>query len=233
VLGGGDTAMEEATFLTRFTRSVTVVHRRSALRASQVMQNRTFADDKVSFAFDSEIAEIKEADGKLAGVVLRDVVTGQTRDLHMTGLFIAIGHDPRTELFKGRPELERCPVVSGGAHCYWRSIVSGKRIIAVGRRDAGISAALRARELDPDSEFMVVVADVYPNFSICSICGIPYYVSGEVTRWSNLAHRTAEDHKATGMHVRTNALATTIDVPARPSPSATRTATSRTSATMR
>ncbi|MGA5452705.1 thioredoxin-disulfide reductase [Streptomyces umbrinus] len=106
VVGGGDTAMEEATFLTRFARSVTVVHRRSVLRASQVMQNRAFADDKISFAFDSEIAEIKEEDGKLAGVVLRDVFTGKTRDLDVTGLFIAIGHDPRTELFKGQLELD-------------------------------------------------------------------------------------------------------------------------------
>jgi len=106
VVGGGDTSMEEATFLTRFARSVTVVHRRSALRASQVMQNRAFADDKISFAFDSEIAEIKEEDGKLAGVVLRDAVTGRTRDLDVTGLFIAIGHDPRTELFKDQLELD-------------------------------------------------------------------------------------------------------------------------------
>ncbi|WP_405733334.1 thioredoxin-disulfide reductase [Streptomyces sp. NBC_00028] len=106
VVGGGDTAMEEATFLTRFARSVTVVHRRSTLRASQVMQNRAFADDKISFAFDSEIAEIKEAGGKLAGVVLRDVFTGTTRDLDVTGLFIAIGHNPRTELFTGQLELD-------------------------------------------------------------------------------------------------------------------------------
>ncbi|MFC9915804.1 thioredoxin-disulfide reductase [Streptomyces sp. NPDC059862] len=106
VVGGGDTAMEEATFLTRFARSVTVVHRRSTLRASQVMQNRAFADDKISFAFDSEIAEIKEANGMLSGVVLRDVFTGATRDLDVTGLFIAIGHDPRTELVMGQLELD-------------------------------------------------------------------------------------------------------------------------------
>ncbi|AEW95202.1 MULTISPECIES: thioredoxin-disulfide reductase [Streptomycetaceae] len=106
VVGGGDTAMEEATFLTRFARSVTVVHRRSTLRASQVMQNRAFADDKISFAFDSEIAQIKETGGMLAGVVLRDVISGDTRDLDVTGLFIAIGHDPRTELFKGQLDLD-------------------------------------------------------------------------------------------------------------------------------
>ncbi|MCX2182209.1 thioredoxin-disulfide reductase [Streptomyces sp. SKN60] len=106
VVGGGDTAMEEATFLTRFARSVTVVHRRSTLRASQVMQNRAFADDKISFAFDSEIAELKEENGMLAGVVLRDVITGKTRDLDATGLFIAIGHDPRTELFTSQIDLD-------------------------------------------------------------------------------------------------------------------------------
>nr|WP_024126419.1 MULTISPECIES: thioredoxin-disulfide reductase [unclassified Streptomyces]AHE39038.1 Putative thioredoxin reductase [Streptomyces sp. FR1]AHE39549.1 Putative thioredoxin reductase [Streptomyces sp. F2]AHE40278.1 Putative thioredoxin reductase [Streptomyces sp. F12] len=106
VVGGGDTAMEEATFLTRFARSVTVVHRRSTLRASQVMQNRAFADDKISFAFDSEIAEIKEEGGMLSGVVLRDTLTGTTRDLDATGLFIAIGHDPRTEIFKGQLDLD-------------------------------------------------------------------------------------------------------------------------------
>ncbi len=106
VVGGGDTAMEEATFLTRFARSVTVVHRRSTLRASQVMQNRAFADDKISFAFDTEIAEIKESNGMLAGLVLRDVFSNATRDLDATGLFIAIGHDPRTELFKGQLDLD-------------------------------------------------------------------------------------------------------------------------------
>ncbi|MFJ3930483.1 MULTISPECIES: thioredoxin-disulfide reductase [unclassified Streptomyces] len=106
VVGGGDTAMEEATFLTRFARSVTVVHRRSTLRASQVMQNRAFADDKIAFAFDSEIGEIKAENGMLGGLTLRDTFTGKTRDLAATGLFIAIGHDPRTELFTGQIDLD-------------------------------------------------------------------------------------------------------------------------------
>ncbi|WP_411070556.1 thioredoxin-disulfide reductase [Streptomyces sp. cmx-4-25] len=106
VVGGGDTAMEEATFLTRFARSITVVHRRSTLRASKVMQDRAFTDDKISFAFDSEIAEIKETGGMLSGVVLRDVFTGKLRNLDVTGLFIAIGHDPRTELFAGQVDLD-------------------------------------------------------------------------------------------------------------------------------
>jgi len=83
------------------------------------------------------------------------------------------------------------------------------RLVAIGGSDAGISAALRARELDPTSEVTVVVADAYPNFSIC---GIPYYVSGEVTHWRNLAHRTVADLEATGMALRLDTLATNIDV---------------------
>jgi len=85
-------------------------------------------------------------------------------------------------------------------------------LVAIGGSDAGISAALRARELDPTTEVTVVVADAYPNFSIC---GIPYYVSGEVTHWRNLAHRTLDDLKATGMQVRLNTLATKIDIAGR------------------
>jgi len=82
-------------------------------------------------------------------------------------------------------------------------------LVAIGGSDAGISAALRAREMDPTTEVTVIVADAYPNFSIC---GIPYYVSGEVTHWRNLAHRTLDDLKATGMQVRLNTVATKIDV---------------------
>jgi NADPH-dependent 2,4-dienoyl-CoA reductase/sulfur reductase-like enzyme len=82
-------------------------------------------------------------------------------------------------------------------------------LVAIGGSDAGISAALRAREVDPAAEVTVVVADAYPNFSIC---GIPYYVSGEVTHWSHLAHRTLADLEATGMQVRLNTLATKIDI---------------------
>ena len=85
-------------------------------------------------------------------------------------------------------------------------------LVAIGGSDAGISAALRARELDPTTEVTVVVADAYPNFSIC---GIPYYVSGEVTHWQNLAHRTLDDLKATGMQVRLNTMATKIEVAGR------------------
>ncbi|MEU8580417.1 thioredoxin-disulfide reductase [Streptomyces abikoensis] len=105
VIGGGDTAMEEATFLSRFAKSVTVVHRRDALRASKAMQERAFADPKISFVWDSEVAEI-HGDNKLSSLTLRNVQTGETSELPVTGLFIAIGHDPRTELFKGQLELD-------------------------------------------------------------------------------------------------------------------------------
>ncbi|MFE9882959.1 FAD-dependent oxidoreductase [Streptomyces sp. NPDC005784] len=84
-----------------------------------------------------------------------------------------------------------------------------KRIVTIGGSDAGISAALRARELDPDSDVTVVAADAYPNYSVC---GIPYYVSGEVGHWSDLAHRTLADLQSTGMRVRTDTRATAIDV---------------------
>ncbi|WP_030342696.1 thioredoxin-disulfide reductase [Streptomyces californicus] len=105
VIGGGDTAMEEATFLSRFAKSVTIVHRRDTLRASKAMQDRAFADPKIKFAWDSEVAEIK-GDQKLSGLVLRNTKTGETSELPVTGLFIAVGHDPRTELFKGQLELD-------------------------------------------------------------------------------------------------------------------------------
>ncbi|MFI2187228.1 thioredoxin-disulfide reductase [Streptomyces sioyaensis] len=105
VIGGGDTAMEEATFLSRFAKSVTVVHRRDALRASKAMQERAFADPKIKFVWDSEVAEI-HGESKLSGLTLRNLKTDETAELPVTGLFIAIGHDPRTELFKGQLKLD-------------------------------------------------------------------------------------------------------------------------------
>ncbi|MCP3818119.1 thioredoxin-disulfide reductase [Streptomyces sp. A3M-1-3] len=105
VVGGGDTAMEEATFLSRFAKSVTIIHRRDTLRASKAMQERAFADPKIKFAWDSEVAEI-HGEQKLSGLTLRNTKTGETSALPVTGLFIAVGHDPRTELFKGQLELD-------------------------------------------------------------------------------------------------------------------------------
>lgn len=105
VIGGGDTAMEEATFLSRFAKSVTIVHRRDTLRASKAMQERAFADPKISFVWDSEVAEI-HGDQKLSHLTLRNLKTGEQSELGVTGLFIAIGHDPRTDLFRGQLDLD-------------------------------------------------------------------------------------------------------------------------------
>jgi thioredoxin reductase (NADPH) len=105
VVGGGDSAVEEATFLTRFASKVYLIHRRDELRASKIMQERAFADPKLEMVWNSEIAEI-QGDEKLSGVVLRDTVTGDTRPLAVTGLFIAIGHDPRSELLGGQVDLD-------------------------------------------------------------------------------------------------------------------------------
>ncbi|MFF9339198.1 thioredoxin-disulfide reductase [Streptomyces sp. NPDC014773] len=105
VVGGGDTAIEEATFLSRFAKSVTIVHRRDTLRASKAMQERAFADPKIKFAWDNEVTEI-HGEQKLSGLTLRNTKTGETSALPVTGLFIAVGHDPRTELFKGQLDLD-------------------------------------------------------------------------------------------------------------------------------
>jgi thioredoxin reductase (NADPH) len=105
VVGGGDSAVEEAIFLTRFASKVTLIHRRDELRASKIMADRAFANDKLEFAWNSEVAEI-HGDDKLTGVTLRDTSTGETRELPVGGLFIAIGHDPRSELVKGQVDLD-------------------------------------------------------------------------------------------------------------------------------
>ena len=101
VVGGGDSAMEEALFLTRFAKTVTVIHRRDALRASKIMQERALANPKIKFRWNSQVTEIL-GDAKITGVRLRDTVTGEESELAVGGLFVAIGHDPRSELFRGQ-----------------------------------------------------------------------------------------------------------------------------------
>jgi thioredoxin reductase (NADPH) len=105
VVGGGDSAVEEATFLTRFASKVTIVHRRDQLRASKIMADRAFNDPKISFAWNSEIVAI-QGDQKVTGVTLRDTQTGAERDVPATGVFVAIGHVPRTELLVGQVDLD-------------------------------------------------------------------------------------------------------------------------------
>ena len=105
VVGGGDSAIEEATFLTKFARSVTLIHRRDELRASKIMQERAFANEKINFLW-NHVVESIAGDTKLEGVTVRNVLTDETSELPVTGLFVAIGHKPNTDLFKGQLEME-------------------------------------------------------------------------------------------------------------------------------
>ncbi|TCC43463.1 thioredoxin-disulfide reductase [Kribbella sindirgiensis] len=105
VVGGGDSAVEEATFLTKFAKKVHLVHRRDELRASKIMADRAYANDKIEFQWNSAVDTI-HGDDKLTHLTLKDTVTGETRELPATGLFIAIGHDPRSELVKGQVDLD-------------------------------------------------------------------------------------------------------------------------------
>ncbi len=105
VVGGGDSAIEEATFLTRFAKKVYLIHRRDELRASKIMQDRAFADPKLEMVWNSAVTAIHGGD-KLEGVTLTDTLTGESRELPVTGLFIAIGHDPRSELLGGQVHLD-------------------------------------------------------------------------------------------------------------------------------
>ncbi len=107
VVGGGDSAMEEAVFLTKFASQVTVLHRRDRLRASKIMQDKAFANPKITFEWNSELVEVKGVDkGVVTGAVVRDRGTGATRELAVDGVFIAIGHTPNTGLFEGQVELD-------------------------------------------------------------------------------------------------------------------------------
>ncbi|HEY3284406.1 MAG TPA: thioredoxin-disulfide reductase [Armatimonadota bacterium] len=107
VVGGGDTAMEEANFLTRFCTKVTVVHRRSELRASKIMQARAMKNEKIQFVWDSVVDEIHDVNqGKVTGVRLKNLVTGQTTEFRTDGVFVAIGHRPNTDLFRDWLELD-------------------------------------------------------------------------------------------------------------------------------
>jgi len=106
VVGGGDTAIEEALYLARLGRKVSVVHRRDTLRASKIMQERAFAHPKIEFLWNSEVAEVKDpANGKVSAVVLRDTKTGALSERPVDGLFVAIGHEPTTALLRGQIEL--------------------------------------------------------------------------------------------------------------------------------
>jgi thioredoxin reductase (NADPH) len=106
VVGGGDTAMEEATFLTKFASSVTIVHRRDTLRASKIMQERARANPKISFIWNSDVVEIHDTEGKVSGVTLRNVKTNALTKHEIDGVFVGIGHQPNTKVFEGQLSLD-------------------------------------------------------------------------------------------------------------------------------
>jgi thioredoxin reductase (NADPH) len=106
VVGGGDSAMEEATFLTRFASSVTIIHRRDEFRASKIMADRALANGKIKIAWNSVVTEVIGKDGSVVGVRLKDTVNGDERVLDASGVFVAIGHDPRSELVRGQLDLD-------------------------------------------------------------------------------------------------------------------------------
>jgi thioredoxin reductase (NADPH) len=106
VVGGGDSAVEEATFLTRFASQVTVVHRRDALRASKIMQDKAFANPKIAFEWDTEVVDVQDQGGAVTGLALRNLKTGAEKTLPVEGVFVAIGHTPNTGLFKGQLEMD-------------------------------------------------------------------------------------------------------------------------------
>ncbi len=105
VVGGGDSAIEEATFLTRYCTRVTVIHRRDALRASKIMQDRAFANKKIGFIWDTVVEDVL-GEKEVEGLKLKNVKTGETATLKVAGLFVAIGHDPNTQLFKGQIDMD-------------------------------------------------------------------------------------------------------------------------------
>lgn len=105
IVGGGDSAMEEATFLTRFADKVTVIHRRDTLRASKIMQQKAFDNPKIEFMWDSAITEVLEKDDKVSGVEVENLKSNEKSTLELTGLFVAIGHIPNTHLFEGKLDL--------------------------------------------------------------------------------------------------------------------------------
>ncbi len=153
VVGGGDTAMEDSIFLTRFAKSVTVVHRRDSLKASRIMQEKAKANPKISFIWNSVVEEIR-GDQKVGSVVVKDVNTGEKKEIQVQGVFVAIGHKPNTDIFKGKlrmdekgylvtkneveTDVEGVYVAGDVYDSYYRQAVTASA--------GGVKAALKARE---------------------------------------------------------------------------------------
>jgi len=153
VVGGGDSAMEEATFLTRFAKKVTIVHRREGFRASKIMAERALTNEKIEVRWNSVVTEVLDRGGRVGGVRLRDVRTGDETDLDVAGVFVAIGHDPRSELFRGQVELDDAgyvKVAAPGTHTNVEGVFAAGDLVdhtyrqAITASGTGCAAALDA-----------------------------------------------------------------------------------------
>ncbi|MCL2780540.1 MAG: thioredoxin-disulfide reductase [Actinomycetia bacterium] len=160
VVGGGDTALEEATFLTRFANTVTVVHRRDALRASQIMTDRALANDKIRWAWNSSVVGIS-GDGAVERVRLRDTATGAERDLAVTGLFVAIGHEPRSALVAGQVALDPTGYVrtaEGGSSTNLDGVFAAGDLVDHTYRQAITAAAAGCRAALDAERYLAAIA---------------------------------------------------------------------------
>jgi thioredoxin reductase (NADPH) len=190
VVGGGDSALEEATFLTRFAKTVTIVHRRDSLRASKIMQERALANEKISFAWNSEVIGI-HGESKVSGVRLRDTVTGEERDLEATGLFVAIGHDPRVQLFKGQLELDEAGYVRVEGRTSRSSlpgvfacgdVVDHEYMQAITAAASGTTAALDAER------YLAAVDDVTSGIGTGALAAAAKERTESVAHWNAVTH---------------------------------------------
>ncbi len=166
VVGGGDSAMEEATFLTRFARTVTIVHRREEFRASKIMVERARNDPKMRWALNAEVVGV-EGEGSVSGLKLRDTLTGEERTLPATAMFVAIGHDPRSELVKGQLELDDAGYVkvsSPSTHTAIPGVFACGDLVdhtyrqAITAAGSGCSAAIDAERWHADAELSTEMA---------------------------------------------------------------------------
>jgi thioredoxin reductase (NADPH) len=190
VVGGGDSALEEATFLTRFARTVTIVHRRDSLRASKIMQERALASPKIRFAWNSEVIGIL-GENKVSGVQLRDTVTGEQSELAVTGLFVAIGHDPRVDLVRGQVELDDAGyILTEGRSSRTNvpgvfaagDVVDHEYMQAVTAAASGTTAALDAER------YLAAVDDVTSGIGEGALAAAAKDRTEAVAHWSQVVH---------------------------------------------
>ena len=190
VVGGGDSALEEATFLTRFARTVTIIHRRDSLRASKIMQERALANPKIKFAWNSEVAAI-HGEAKLSGITLRDTVTGEERELPITGLFVAIGHDPRIDLVRGQIELDDAGyIITEGRTSRTNlpgvfasgDVVDHEYMQAITAAASGTTAALDAER------YLAAVEDVESGIGEGALAAAAKDRTESVAHWNQVVH---------------------------------------------